>query len=122
MGSRKVLDMKCLRLAHVNLRVPDLEAAGRFYREALALEEIPRGDESGTGTWFRLGDSELHLAEDATPQPPSKRHFAVWVDNLDQVRRAVTWAGGRIEKEDAGRFWTRDPAGNRVEIVQAPSL
>jgi hypothetical protein len=31
----------------------------------------------------------------------------------------VTWAGGRIEKEDVGRFWTRDPGDNRIEIVQA---
>jgi catechol 2,3-dioxygenase-like lactoylglutathione lyase family enzyme len=111
--------MKCLRLAHVNVRVPDLAAAQRFYREALGLEEIPRGDETGKGVWLRLGDAELHLGEDAAPQPPSKRHFAVVVDDLEQARRLVTWAGGRIEKEDVGRFWTRDPGDNRIEIVQA---
>lgn len=114
--------MRCLRLAHVNLRVERLEEAVRFYREGLGLQEIDRGDPQGRGAWFRLGDSELHLSEDAVPQPSSKRHFAVEVDNLDAARRAVTWAGGRVEKEDAGRFWTRDPSGNRIEIVQSKVL
>ena len=56
---------------------------------------------------------------DATPQPPSKRHFALEVDDLAAARGAVTAGGAPIEKEEPGvRFWTRDPAGNRIEIAQ----
>jgi catechol 2,3-dioxygenase-like lactoylglutathione lyase family enzyme len=113
--------MRCLRLSHVNVRVVRLDEALRWYQAALGLEEIERRDASGRGAWLRLGDAELHLAEDAAPEPPSKRHFAVVVDDLDAVRRAVTWAGGRVEKEEVGRFWTRDPAGNRIEIVREAS-
>jgi catechol 2,3-dioxygenase-like lactoylglutathione lyase family enzyme len=111
--------MKCIRLTHVNLRVPQLDPAVRFYEAALGLERLPRGDVEGRGAWFRLGGAELHLGEDAVPQPLSKRHFAVEVDDLAAARRAVLAAGGAVEKEDAGRFWTRDPAGNRIELVQA---
>ena len=110
--------MRCLRLSHVNLRVRDLAAAARFYEAGLGLERVPRGDAAGRGAWFRLGNAELHLGEDPAPQPLSQRHFAVEVDDLDGARRAVLAAGGAIEKEDAGRFWTRDPDGNRIEIVQ----
>ena len=111
--------MKCLRLSHVNLRVRDLDEAARFYEAGLGLERLPRAEVEGRGAWFRLGSAELHLGEDSAPQPPSKRHFAVEVDDLDGARRAVLAAGASIEKEDTGRFWTRDPSGNRIEIVQA---
>lgn len=110
--------MRCLRLTHVNLRVHNLEEAVRFYTKVMGLESIERRDRSGRGAWFRLGDTEIHLAEDATPQPPSKRHFAVMVEDLVEARRSVEAGGSRIEHEEAGRFWTRDPSGNRIEIVE----
>jgi glyoxylase I family protein len=110
--------MKCTRLAHANLRVDRLEAAVRFYRDVLSLEPVPRRDAEGKGAWFRVGDAEIHLAEDPAPQPPSKRHLALEVDDLPAARAAVLAGGASIEKEEPGRrFWTRDPAGNRLEII-----
>jgi catechol 2,3-dioxygenase-like lactoylglutathione lyase family enzyme len=111
--------MRCLRLTHVNLRVDRLAEAARFYQEVMGLEPIERRDTTGRGAWFRLGGSELHLAEDAAPQPRSQRHFAVEVADLAEARRSLEKAGVEVEKEDAGRFWMRDPSGNRIEIVQA---
>jgi catechol 2,3-dioxygenase-like lactoylglutathione lyase family enzyme len=113
--------MKCVRLLHVNLRVDRLDAAARFYREALGLEPVERDPAETRGVWFALGDAQLHLAEDAAPQPPSRRHFAVEVDDLAEARRRVVAAGGAIEKEEPRRFWARDPAGNRIEIVACAS-
>lgn len=112
--------MRCLRLTHVNLRVDRLPEALRFYGDVLGLEPIERGEKEGRGAWYRVGASEVHLTEDPTPQPPSKRHFALEVDDLAEARRRITAGGGALEKEEANRFWTRDPAGNRVEIVAAP--
>lgn len=111
--------MKCTRLAHANLRVDRLDAAVRFYRDVLSLEPIPRRDPGESrGAWFRVGDAEIHLAEDPTPQPPSQRHLALEVDDLPAARAALLAAGAALEKEEPGRrFWTRDPAGNRLEIV-----
>ena len=109
--------MRCLRLAHLNLRVEKLEEAVRFYTEVLGLEAIPRRDTKGQGAWFRLGSTEVHLAEDPTPQPRSKRHFAVDVADLAEARRTADAHGAEIDQEEAGRFWMRDPSGNRIEVV-----
>lgn len=109
--------MKVLRLTHVNLRVPDLDAALRFYGGVLGLEPIARGETAGKGAWFRVGGQEIHLTEDPAPQDRSNRHFAVDVDDLTAARRAVTESGATVEKEEPHRFWTRDPAGNRIELV-----
>ena len=116
----KILAMRCLRLSHVNLRVQNLEEAARFYGEVMGLEAIPRRDTKGKGAWFRLGETEVHLAEDTTPQPRSKRHFAVEVADLEAARRTAKENGAEIDQEDTGRFWMRDPSGNRIEVVQAP--
>ena len=111
--------MKCLRLTHVNIRVERLEDAVRFYTQVMGLEPIPRQDRKGTGAWFRLGAMEVHLAEDATPQPRSKRHFAVEVADLAEARRTADRHGAEIDQEEEGRFWMRDPSGNRIEVVQS---
>jgi len=110
--------MRCLRLTHVNLRVERLEDAVRFYTEVLGLRQIERGDRGGRGAWFQLGDCQVHVAEDATPQPRSKRHFAVEVADLAEARRTAQERGVEIDQEEAGRFWMRDPSGNRIEVVQ----
>ncbi|HLY72785.1 MAG TPA: VOC family protein [Planctomycetota bacterium] len=112
--------MRCLRLAHVNLRVQNLPDAIRFYAEVLGLEPIARNDRGGKGAWFRLGSTEVHLAEDPIPQPRSRRHFAVEVSDVAAARREAKEKGVEIDQEDAGRFWMRDPSGNRIEIVEAP--
>ncbi len=112
--------MKCLRLTHVNLRVEKLGDAVRFYTEVMGLEPIERRDPGGKGAWFRLGDTEVHLAEDSTPQPRSRRHFAVEVADLAQARRDAEQRGAEIDQEEAGRFWMRDPSGNRIEVVRRP--
>ena len=116
----KILAMRCLRLTHVNVRVQNLEDAVRFYGTVMGLEPVPRRDTKGKGAWFRLGGTEVHLAEDAVPQPRSKRHFAVEVADLSEARRTAADHGAEIDQEEAGRFWMRDPSGNRIEVVQAP--
>lgn len=113
----KILAMNCLRLAHVNLRVEKLDDAVRFYTQVMGLEPIPRVDTTGRGAWFRLGTTEVHIAEDPTPQPRSKRHFAVVVADLAEARRTALAHLAEIDKEEAGRFWMRDPSGNRIEVV-----
>ena len=109
--------MKCLRLLHVNVRVDRLDAAVQFYGEVLGFEPIRRLEKTGNGAWFRVGDAEVHLTEENQPQPRSNRHFALEVDDLSAAREAVTASGATIEKEESWRFWTRDPAGSRIEIV-----
>ncbi|MBI3856996.1 MAG: VOC family protein [Planctomycetes bacterium] len=110
--------MRCLRLTHVNLRVDRLDAAVKFYTEVMGLEPVPRLDRGGKGAWFQLGDCQVHIAEDPAAQPRSKRHFAVEVADLAEARRTAEQHGAEIDQEEAGRFWMRDPSGNRIEVVQ----
>lgn len=107
-------------MTHVNFRVSDLAAALRFYGDVLGLPRVERRDPQGKGAWFQIGDAQIHLAEDPTPQPRSKRHVAVEVADLAEARRDADAAGAEIDQEEAGRFWMRDPSGNRIEVVQAP--
>jgi len=107
---------------HVNVEVTDLPRALAFYRR-LGLEEIPRlGTPGRDGAWLRFPDGkQLHLSIGA-PGPLGRAHIAVLVEDL-AATRAVLGAGGapfETERDIPGmiRFFTRDPDGNRLEIVQ----
>jgi len=114
--------MKCLRLTHVNLRVEKLEDAVRFYTLVMGLERIERDDSRGRGAWFRLGDAQVHLAEDAAPQPRSKRHFAVEVADLAEAKRTAQEHAAEIDQEEAGRFWMRERSTSTAMMVCAGLL
>jgi catechol 2,3-dioxygenase-like lactoylglutathione lyase family enzyme len=99
--------------------VERLDDAVRFYTSVMGLEPIERLDRSGKGAWFRLGGSELHLTEDPASQPRSRRHFAVEVADLAEARQTAARHGTEIDQEEPGRFFMRDPSGNRIEVAQA---
>ena len=50
---------------HVAIQVADVAAARAFYVDVLGLEEIARPDFPVAGAWFKLGDQQLHIGEDA---------------------------------------------------------
>ena len=65
------------RLQHVGLIVSDLERSRRFYGQALGLEEVPRPQNfTFAGTWFRFGETEIHLLAEAdtTGRPSVSDH------------------------------------------------
>jgi catechol 2,3-dioxygenase-like lactoylglutathione lyase family enzyme len=99
--------------------VEKLDVAVRFYSDVMGLEPIERRDRGGRGAWFRIGSQQVHLAEDATPQPKSRRHFAVEVADLTEARRTAERHGVPLEQEEADRFFMRDPSGNRIEVAQS---
>lgn len=114
-------------LHHVSIPVrPDQLDAGReFYADVLGLEEIPAPNEFAPGrvVWFRLGDRELHLfKEEDANQPPSERHLALEVDDLDWARTRFARHGVAVEEADPihnrPRLYVRDPFGNKLEITQ----
>ncbi len=111
-----------MRVAHVNLSIDDVEAARRFYGDILGLAPTARPADAGRpGCWFRLGDVELHLSlEEGADNARSKRHVAFEVDDLEAMRDKLVLAGAKIEEarpiEGIRRFFTRDPAGNRLEL------
>jgi glyoxylase I family protein len=126
------------RLQHCGLIVSDLERSRRFYREALGLDEIARPPNfTFAGTWFRVGDDEIHLLVEADttgkagmPEPGSglagglATHIALEVDDLQAAQNrlgmhGVAPASGPMARGDGVvQLFLRDPDGYVVELFQ----
>lgn len=108
---------------HVNITAPEelMDDVLEWYEVRLGLERLPKP--SGTrpgGGWFQVGRQELHISVDPH-NPPHTAHFGLVVSNFSEIVTALREAGYHIEQASAvpgrHRFYTRDPAGNRVEIA-----
>ncbi len=123
MSSRDVVG-----LDHVQLAAPaGCEAAARrFYGELLGLVEIekPAGVAASGGAWFVVGDRELHIGVAEPFVPARKAHPALRVASggLDALAARLEAAGCRVgwDERIAGvrRFFTDDPWGNRIELLE----
>jgi hypothetical protein len=77
----------------------------------------------GVGAWFRVGSQELHVSEFADFAPASKAHPAFELDasELDALAARLDAAGAEVQWDDrlpgARRFYSFDPAGNRLEFL-----
>ena len=101
----------------------EAEARG-FFGELLGLVEIDKPAELAGrgGCWFTLGDRQLHLGVDADFRAAKKAHIALATDDLDALRTRLS-AADCVIREDAPiegrrRFFTEDPFGNRLEVLQ----
>ena len=115
--------MKVVALEHVSVTSPeDLEdEVVTWYRDLLGLQEMDKPE--GTrdkGAWFQIGDQQVHVTIDEH-NPPKISHFGLVVDDFDEVVDRLRSSGCHIEQAQPipgrKRFYTRDPAGNRVEII-----
>jgi catechol 2,3-dioxygenase-like lactoylglutathione lyase family enzyme len=117
-------------LDHVQVAAPPgcEEEARRFYGVALGLEELdkPPALAARGGVWFRAGEHELHVgvADDFVPATKAHPAFRVTsVTALERVAAALTAQGRELAWADpteipgTSRFFTRDPWGNRVELI-----
>ena len=113
------------RLHHVNVTChpDDTEAVAAFYRDVLRLTPVDKAPGTDpAGAWFTIdATSQVHLSERESPAHPHA-HFALVVDDfagvVDRLQR-----GGREWQPappvfGAGRGFTRDPAGNRIEVLE----
>jgi predicted enzyme related to lactoylglutathione lyase len=111
-------------LHHVNVNVPRgrSELIAAFYSDVFAFSRIPRPDNGREGIWLDMGDgTQLHLSERDDP-PNSQPHFAIVVDDLQTVRARLGEVGAEFQPAEdvfgtGGRGFTRDPAGNRIELI-----
>lgn len=98
------------------------DACARFYGSLLGLESFPAGTGRGD-PWFKAGDAELHMsAEDGADGTASRRHICFMVNGLDALKARLAAAGCEIQEKGPAnglrRFFTRDPAGNRIELTE----
>ena len=114
------------RLHHVNVVVPP-GATGRvvgFYVETLGLRQVTKPTEgvAQTGAWFDVDErTQVHVSErDGERHPQS--HFGLVVDDFDSLLARLHDAGAPWEDQPpifgGRRGFTRDPEGNRVEILE----
>jgi catechol 2,3-dioxygenase-like lactoylglutathione lyase family enzyme len=104
---------------------PELAAAViAFYADVLGLRRVDKPDAlAGSGAWFDVdGFGQLHVSERAGERHPDA-HFGLVVDDLAATLQRLADAGAEwTEQEDVfgcRRGFTRDPAGNRVELLEA---
>jgi catechol 2,3-dioxygenase-like lactoylglutathione lyase family enzyme len=114
------------RLHHVQITIPTGgEAVARgFYLELLGLPEIPKPDslKARGGFWLALAGTEVHVSlEDGVNRLLTKAHIAYQVIDLEVWRSKLQAEGFEVFEgipiPDFERFETRDPFGNRLELI-----
>jgi catechol 2,3-dioxygenase-like lactoylglutathione lyase family enzyme len=119
--------MKVLGIDHVQLAIPPGgEAQARhFYGEILGFTELPKPEamRARGGLWFQAGPVQLHLGVEEGMRPSLKAHPALVVADLAAWQRALVAAGCEWKPSDelpgVARAHTRDPFGNRLELIAA---
>jgi ribosomal protein S18 acetylase RimI-like enzyme len=111
------------RVDHVQVAAPpgSEDAARAFYGDLLGLVELTKPEplRARGGSWFVVGDQQLHVGIEEPFAPARKAHPALALPRADDLRtlaerlatagHAVTW--------DGPRFYVADPFGNRLELI-----
>ena len=123
-------------LSHAAIRTRDIAESVRYYTEVLGLREafrMRREDGSlGTVYLFLAPGQYLELFPDAVreadvgPDTAGVCHLCLMTKDIRRSYEAVRDAGGPLDSEiKRGNsrclmFWTHDPDGNRIEIMEMP--
>lgn len=114
--------MKPLAVHHVSVNVSNPEQSIAFYTDVLGgTVRKDRPDFGIGGAWIDLGATQVHLIEADVP-PNMGQHFAILVEDVDDVVRELRTKG--FEVEDARvvgadrQTFVDDPDGNAVELHQ----
>lgn len=115
------------RLAHVSVLVADTATALAFYRDVLGLPVSARRPALDfPGAWFDLGECELHLIEQPSPDTHARplhagrdRHIALHIDDLATLCARLDAAHIPYTRSRSGRaaIFCRDPDGNGLEFI-----
>jgi catechol 2,3-dioxygenase-like lactoylglutathione lyase family enzyme len=113
-------------LQHVSLEVrPDqVDACVAFWR-LLGFEQVtPPGELAERYTWVEREGTQIHLMPFDDPNTTVNGHAAVVVDDYEPTLAALRERGFELREGSnawgAPRMFTRDPAGNLVEMMSAP--
>lgn len=116
-----------MRLHHVAIQVPDLDAAVAFYAGVLGLVEVRRQPHA---VWIDAGGAILMLercAGAATAEPwasTTPGHFvvafAIRPDERATWRARLDEAGVAIHHESGFSLYFRDPWGTRLALSHYP--
>lgn len=118
--------MRIVEFDHVQLAIPagGEDAARRFYRDVLGLEEVPKPAALAGrgGVWFRSGAVQVHLGIETDFRPARKAHPALRVEGLEAFVAQCVAAGLPVTQDarlpGVERVHLADPFGNRIELVE----
>ena len=128
---------------HINVQTSDRERTREWYEKVLGAKFRDRGPElNRRQLQLIIGNAEMHYSETTEPIIAPRVHFAVEVDNWDEmlahldalgVEYSRTAGGGfssniggkdpyQGNREDSGEHYTyiHDPDGNLIELVYHP--
>ncbi|MCH9031154.1 MAG: VOC family protein [candidate division Zixibacteria bacterium] len=112
-------------LNHIAITTSDLVSAKAFWETVFQAEKLERPSSgiSSEGVWYKLGDLELHILVREKPGNKTDQHFALEVDDLDELKRRARGMGAMVETRESLPEFTRrvylyDPDDNRVELLQ----
>jgi glyoxylase I family protein len=114
--------MKAAAVHHVSINVTDVDRAVDFYTDVLGLtRRTDRPDFGFGGAWLNAGAQQVHLIEGTVP-PNLGQHFAVLVDQLDDVVAELRARGLTVSDPSpvgtSRQSFVNDPDGNVVELHQ----
>jgi catechol 2,3-dioxygenase-like lactoylglutathione lyase family enzyme len=110
----------------VQITIPsdDEKVARTFHLDLLGLNEIPKPDslKARGGFWLSLAGQEIHVSlEDNVNRQATKAHVAYEVSDLEFWRSRFEDAGFEVLESipipGYARFESRDPFGNRLELI-----
>ena len=128
---------------HVNVQISDRQRTREWYEKVLGAQFLDRGPAlNKRQLQLRFGTGEIHFTETPNPATISSSHFAIEVDNWDEMlahlkelgishaRRSAASTGANIggpdpfqgRREDSSEHYTyiHDPDGNMIELVNHP--
>ena len=118
--------MHIRRLAHVSLRIADLDRSRAFYEGLLGLPAAPRPELGFPGAWYAVAGAQVHLIQHQIQHQggfegidPTGPHFAVEVESLAAVKQTLDARGVPYLAFGDMQLWIRDPDGNVVELCEA---
>lgn len=116
-----IVGLDHIQLAHPAGAENEMRA---FYCDTLGMTEVakPVPLQGRGGFWVQSDDLSVHFGVDADFHPATKAHPAFVVADLDAAAARlkkdhckVTWD---TALPDVKRFFTNDPVGNRIELIE----
>ncbi len=113
-------------IEHVEITVPKggEEDCRHFYVGVLGLETVPQSESPAEHCFLRvrIGDQQVHFRTDVEFRPARFAHACLLVSGAERLADRLTQEGYEVTRDQEaalGRFHTRDPFGNRIEIAES---
>jgi catechol 2,3-dioxygenase-like lactoylglutathione lyase family enzyme len=134
---------KVTMVQHVNVQITDRQRTREWYEKVLGATFRDRGPERNKRQLqLHIGNAEMHFSEMDNPVISPRAHFALEVENWDEMLahldalgiaysragQGASTSGGAEDdqrwgkRDDTGEHSTyiHDPDGNRIELVYHP--